>query len=54
MSDQRRVDCPDCEEGVSRRDFVNKVTGIAIAGSLLPAAIAPRRALAAPTAKSTA
>jgi len=54
MSEQRRVDCPDCEEGVSRRDFVKKVTGIAIAGSLLPAAIAPRRAGAAPTPKSTA
>ena len=54
MSEQRRVDCPDCEEGVSRRDFVKKVTGIAIAGSLLPAATAPRRAVAAPNAKSTA
>jgi hypothetical protein len=54
MSEQRRVDCPDCEEGVSRRDFVKKVTGIAIAGSLLPAATAPRRAVAAPTPKSTA
>jgi len=47
-------DCPDCEEGVSRREFVRKVTGIAVAGSLLPAAVSPRRALAAPTAKSTA
>jgi len=54
MSEPRRVECPDCEEGVSRRDFVRKVSGIAVAGSLLPAALAPRRAVAAPTAKSTA
>jgi hypothetical protein len=54
MSEERRVDCPDCEDGVSRRDFVKKVTGIAIAGSLLPAATAPRRAVAAPTPKSAA
>jgi len=54
MSEQPRVDCPDCEDGVSRREFVRKVTGLAVAGSLLPAAVATRRAVAAPTAKSTA
>src|SRR5262249_49178854 len=36
------------------RDFVRKVTGIAVAGSLLPAGLATRRAVAAPTPKSTA
>jgi len=54
MSDEARNDCPDCNEGLNRREFVRKVTGIAVAGSLLPMATAPRRAVAAPTAKSTA
>jgi len=54
MSEQPRVDCPDCEEGVSRRDFVRKVTGIAVAGSLFPAVVTPRRAVAGPSATSTA
>jgi len=51
MSDEPRIDCPDCDagDGVSRRDFVRKVAGVALAGSLLPLAAAPRRAVAAPT-----
>jgi hypothetical protein len=54
MSDEPRIDCPDCNEGLNRREFVRKVTGVAMAGSLLPLAAAPRRAFAAPTAKSPA
>jgi len=54
MSEQPRVDCPDCGEGVSRRDFVRKVTGLAVAGSVLPALSSPRRAFAAPAATSKA
>ncbi|SIO62309.1 Protein of unknown function [Singulisphaera sp. GP187] len=54
MSVQPKLDCPDCEDGVSRRDFVRKMTGLAVAGSLLPLATGSRRAFAAPTAKSTA
>jgi len=54
MSEQPRVNCPDCEDGVSRRDFVRKVTGIAVAGSLLPAVTSPRGAWAAPTPSSKA
>jgi len=54
MSQQPRVNCPDCEDGVSRREFVRKVTGLAVAGSLLPAVTSPRRAIAAPSASSKA
>jgi len=45
------VECPECVDGVSRREFVRKVAGIAVAGSLLPAT---RRAFAAPSASSSA
>jgi len=54
MSEQPRVNCPDCEDGVSRREFVRKLTGIAVAGSLLPAVTSTRRAFAAPTPSSKA
>jgi hypothetical protein len=51
MSDERRIICPDCEagDGVSRREFVRKVTGVALAGSLLPLAGPARRTVAGPT-----
>ena len=61
MSDEsRRMDCPDCDDndraGINRRDFVRKVAGTALAGSLLPlvGVGGPRRAVAAPSPKSTA
>jgi hypothetical protein len=54
MSETLRNDCPDCDEGLSRRDFVRKVTGVAVAGSLFPVALAPRKAVAGPTSKSAA
>lgn len=54
MSDQPKLDCPDCEDGVSRREFVRKLTGLAVAGSLVPLANGTRRVLAAPTPESTA
>jgi len=59
MSDKPRILCPDCEgdadgsHGVTRRDFVRKVTGVALAGSLMPLAAMPRRAVAAPTSTSS-
>jgi hypothetical protein len=28
--------CPDCEDGVSRREFVRRVTGAAVVGGLIP------------------
>jgi hypothetical protein len=56
MSDQRRIICPDCDggegDGVSRREFVRKVTGVALAGGLLPLAGTARRAIAAPSPSS--
>jgi len=51
MTEKARTDCPDCADGLSRRDFVRKVAGAAVAGSLLPYA---GKALAAPSSKSTA
>jgi len=54
MSEQPKLDCPDCEDGVSRREFVRKMTGLAVAGSLVPLAAGGRRVVAAPTSKSTA
>jgi hypothetical protein len=54
MSDERRIECPDCADGLSRREFVRQVAGVAAAGGLLPLAVAPRRAAAAPTPQSTA
>jgi Protein of unknown function (DUF3500) len=57
MSEDSRVDCPDCgDEGVSRRDFVRRVAGAgaAVAGGLLPFAASNRTALAAPSPSSAA
>jgi hypothetical protein len=58
MSDERRIICPDCDadEGVSRREFVRRASGVVLAGSLFPLATtaAPRRAVAAPTPSNAA
>lgn len=54
MTEEQRFDCPDCAEGVSRREFVRKVAGAAAAGAFLPLVGAPRHAVAGPTSKSTA
>ena len=56
MSDERRINCPDCDagDGLSRRDFVRKVTGVALAGSLVPLVGTSRRAFAGPTPTSPA
>jgi Protein of unknown function (DUF3500) len=58
MSDLRRIICPDCDggdgDGVSRRDFVRKVTGAALAGGLLPLAGTARRAHAGPSSSAPA
>jgi hypothetical protein len=57
-SDERRILCPDCDrepgDGVSRRDFVRKVTGVALAGSLLPLTATTRRAVAGPSPSNAA
>jgi hypothetical protein len=54
MTAEHRVDCPECDEGLSRRDFVRRVTRVAVAGGLLPLADGARRAVAAPSPTSTA
>jgi hypothetical protein len=54
-SEPIRNTCPDCEDdGLSRREFVRKVAGAAVAGTLLPLAVTPRKAAAGPTSKSAA
>jgi hypothetical protein len=54
MSEESRFDCPDCGEGTTRREFVRRVAGIAVAGGLAPAIVPAARAVAAPSAKSPA
>ena len=54
MSESTRTDCSDCDGGISRRDFVRRAAGIAVAGSLFPLAAPSRRAFAAPSEKSAA
>ncbi len=51
---QRRVNCPDCEHGISRRDFVKMVGGTAVAAGALPLLGSSRLATAAPSPGSTA
>ncbi|HEX8204409.1 MAG TPA: DUF3500 domain-containing protein [Isosphaeraceae bacterium] len=45
--DRRPNDCPDCAEGISRRDFVKTVGTAAVVGGLYPLLGSPRRAVAA-------
>ena len=54
MSEETRSDCPDCSDGLSRRDFARQVAGVAAAGALLPLFGSPRRAIANPSPKSAA
>jgi len=56
MNETPRNDCPDCVDGVSRRDFVRRVAGagLAVAGGALPLIGGASRAFAGPTPKSTA
>ena len=55
MSDTPRFDCPDCDgDTLSRRDFVRRVTGAAVAGGLLPLAPFARMASANPSKSSAA
>jgi hypothetical protein len=55
MTEKPQAECPECAEDFSRREFVRRVAGAAVAGGLLPLASSSRTALAAgPTSKSTA
>ena len=51
---EKRTVCPDCEERMSRREFVKKVGGAAVAAGVLPMFVMPRQSVAAPTTKSVA
>jgi len=52
MAEEQRFDCPDCGEGLSRREFVRKVAGVAAAGAVLPLIGTQRQAIAAPLSKN--
>jgi uncharacterized protein DUF3500 len=55
MAENRSQPCPECAEGISRRDFVRTVTGLAAAGTLAPIVGGlPRIASANPSPKSAA
>ena len=52
MNEEKRIDCPDCEDDFSRREFVKAVGGTALAAGTVP--LLTSAASAAPTAKSAA
>ncbi len=54
MNEQERMICPDCDDGLSRRDFVKVVGTAAVAAGALPVFAAGRRAEARPTRDSKA
>ncbi len=58
MNETPKNECPECVEGFphSRRDFVRRVAGAAVAGGLLPmiGTAGARRAFAGPSASSSA
>ena len=54
MNEEKQITCPDCDEDLSRRDFVKAVGAAALAGGVVPVFAVPRRAEAAPSRKSKA
>jgi len=55
MSDSLKSDCTDCgDQTLSRRDFVRRVAGVAVAGGLLPLAASARPAFGKPSKTSDA
>jgi len=54
MNDNSRNTCPDCNDGLSRRDFVRAIGGVAAAGGAAPWLLGNTTASAAPTPSSTA
>lgn len=54
MVEEKRSICPDCNGGITRRDFVRTVGGAAVAAGALPLLGAPRGATAAPSPESAA
>jgi len=54
MAEEKRINCPECNEEITRRDFVRTVSGAAVAGGLMPLFATPKSVVAAPTPKSAA
>lgn len=54
MQQRPQISCPDCDGGLTRRDFVRAVGGAALAAGAVPFLSVPRSAAAAPTRKSAA
>jgi len=54
VHDTHEVECPDCEAGITRRDFVKVVGGAAVAAGAIPLVVSPRSVQAAPTSSSGA
>jgi len=54
MTNDRRINCRDCDEGLLRRESVKNLVGVAPAGGLAPLAATPARAFAAPSQESPA
>jgi len=54
MTESTRVDCADCNDSFSRRDFVKAVGGAAVAAGAIPLFVSPGTVQAAPTSKSKA
>jgi hypothetical protein len=53
MTDEKRLNCPGCDDELTRREFTKVVGGLALAGGLAPV-FTPSRADAAPTPNSAA
>lgn len=54
MSEEKRIVCPDCDERVTRRQFVKAAGVVAVAAGAVPLFATPKRVQAAPTFKSPA
>ncbi len=52
MEVEKRSVCPDCEEPMSRREFVKTLGGAAVAAGVLPMSFMPQQSVAAPTSRS--
>ena len=54
MQQRPQMSCPDCDGGLTRREFVRAVGGAALAAGAAPFFAVPRSAVAAPSPKSAA
>ncbi|MBU08551.1 MAG: hypothetical protein CME13_11345 [Gemmatimonadetes bacterium] len=49
MPEAKKLSCPECKNGMSRRAFVKKLSGATLAAGALPVLGAPLLSVAAPT-----